>query len=80
MTKSYTVVALAALASTAYAAVCQNISIPVNITARNGVFNLANPTNNIDVTNFALRMARQGHNYTNEILAGVSPSQSVPLL
>lgn len=74
MAKSLTVAALAALVSTSYAAVCQNITIPVSIQARNGVFDLANPTNNIDSTNFALRMARQGHNYTNEILTGVRPT------
>lgn len=71
MAKSTIAATVAALVSVTYAAQCQNLTIPVNITARNGVFNLANPTNNIESTNFALMMARQGHNYTNEILEGV---------
>lgn len=65
------VAAFAAFISVSHAAVCQNITIPVNITARNGVFNLGNPTSNIESTNFALMMARQGNNYTQEILNGV---------
>lgn len=72
MAKYSSAAALAALVSTTYAAVCQNITIPVNISARNGVFNVTNPTNNIESTNFALRMARQGNNYTQESLTGVS--------
>jgi len=70
MVKALAAAAIAALTSTAAAARCQNLTIPVSISARNGEFNLANPTSSIDATNFALRMARQGHNYTDEILNG----------
>lgn len=70
MTKTYLVAAFAALSSVASAAQCQNITIPVSISARNGVFNQTNPTNAIESTNFALRMARQGNNYTAESLTG----------
>lgn len=67
MAKALSVAALAALTSTALAAQCQNMTVPVSVSARNGNFKLANQ---IAVTNFALRMSRQGHNYTNEILDG----------
>lgn len=70
MSKSFTAAAFAALASVASAAHCQNLTIPVSISARNGVFNLANPTTNIDSIDFSLDLSRQGHNYTNEILTG----------
>lgn len=40
--------------------------------SRNAVFNRTAPVNNIDVTNFALDLTRQGHNLTNEVLTGVS--------
>lgn len=66
----YTAVALAAFLSVSFAAVCQNMTIPISISARNGVFNISNPTNNVQTTNFFLDATRQGHNYTNEILTG----------
>ncbi|CZT16944.1 uncharacterized protein RCC_02778 [Ramularia collo-cygni] len=51
---------------------CHNITVPVCITARNGVFDKEKltPKSNIDVTNFILNNARQGHNYTQEQLKG----------
>ncbi|KAK5946173.1 hypothetical protein PMZ80_000313 [Knufia obscura] len=70
MVKALTAAAVAAFTSVAAAARCQNLTIPVSVSARNGNFKLANPTNAIDATNFALNMARQGHNYTDEILDG----------
>ena len=70
MVNSIVLSAVAAFASTAHAAQCQNFTIPVTISARNGVFNVTNPTNSIDSTNFALRMARQGSNYTQQSLTG----------
>jgi len=49
---------------------CQNITVPVSISARNAVFDQQKltPKDNIDVTNFILNNARQGHNYTQEQL------------
>jgi len=70
MVKALAAAAIAALASSAAAAHCQNLTIPISVSARNGNFSLANPTTDIDVTNFALRTARQGHNYTAEVLEG----------
>lgn len=43
---------------------CQNLTIPVTITARNAIFDVATPETNIQVTNFILNLAQQGHNYS----------------
>ena len=52
---------------------CTNLTIPVTISARNGNFpQSVNPTTNIEVTDFVLDLTRQGTNYTNEVLEGVS--------
>lgn len=70
MVKVLAAAAIAALTSVAVAARCQNLTIPISVSARDGVFNQTNPTNAIEATNFALRMSRQGHNYTAESLTG----------
>ncbi|KXT13252.1 hypothetical protein AC579_1736 [Pseudocercospora musae] len=66
------IAAVAALTGAATAKHCQNITVPVKITGRNGVFDKAAlmPNSDIDVTNFILNLARQGHNYTEEQLKG----------
>ncbi|KFA66079.1 hypothetical protein S40285_08137 [Stachybotrys chlorohalonatus IBT 40285] len=56
------------LAAGSLARVCQNITVPVSITSRNGVFNLEAPTTQIDVTDFFLQLSYQGVNYTEKIL------------
>lgn len=54
----------------AFAYKCQNISVPLSVSARNGVFKLSTPQSNIEVTNFILDSVKQGHNGTAEILTG----------
>jgi pimeloyl-ACP methyl ester carboxylesterase len=61
---------LASIAGTAIARNCQNLTISVSITARNGVFNVEPTQNNIEVTNFILDGTQQGHNATAEVLTG----------
>lgn len=61
---------LAAALPSAVAIECQNLTIPVSISARNGVFSVSNPANNIESTNLALHVARQGSNYSAEVLTG----------
>jgi hypothetical protein len=56
--------------STVSARKCQDIVVPVTISARNGVFNLTTPQTNIDVTNFILNSVLPGHNGTQEVLTG----------
>lgn len=72
--KSFTTVAAAAgLASMASAMHCHNMTVPVTISARNGKYDqqMLTPEDNIDVTNFILRLSRQGTNYSMEALEGV---------
>jgi len=52
------------------AKICTNISIPVNINARNGIFNLSEPAGPTQVTQFGQLYTRSGINYTSQILAG----------
>ncbi|KAJ0341597.1 hypothetical protein COL922a_002036 [Colletotrichum nupharicola] len=53
--------AFAALAS---AKMCKNITVEVDISARNAVFDLEAPKTNVEVTNFLLNLSQQGANYT----------------
>ncbi|KAI5370061.1 putative alpha/beta hydrolase-1 [Septoria linicola] len=67
-----TVAAVAALAGVVSAKQCQNITVPVTISARNGKFDQAklSPATDIDVTNIILGLAQQGTNYTADQLQG----------
>jgi hypothetical protein len=56
---------LAALVATAAAKKCINQTVPVKISSRNGVFNLAVPQTNLDAVEFVLNMTQQGRNYTD---------------
>jgi len=60
----------ASMLGVASARKCENITIPVSISARNGVFNVNIPQDNVDVTNLMLEMAKQGRNYTASVLTG----------
>ncbi|TDZ67917.1 hypothetical protein CTRI78_v002495 [Colletotrichum trifolii] len=59
-----------AFASLAAARICQNLTVEVDITARNGVFNVSAPDTNVDVTNIMLGLAQQGNNYSSDHLEG----------
>lgn len=61
---------LAWLVTLVLARKCQNITVPVSISARNGDFDQLVPSNNIEVTNFILNLTQQGHNYSQAILQG----------
>lgn len=61
------------LAAIASARQCQNLTINLDLSARNGVFDLETPVTNIDVTDYILNLAKQGNNYTDSILTGVRP-------
>ncbi len=60
--------ALAVIAATASAKRCINATVPVNLSARQGVFNLAVPQTNLEATDFILNMTQQGWNFTDFIL------------
>lgn len=61
---------LAALVATGAAKKCINQTVPVKISSRNGVFNLAVPQTNLDAAEFVLNMTQQGRNYTETALTG----------
>lgn len=52
------------------ARLCMNITVPVTIQSRNGVFNIVAPTNNLEVTTLIQAAARQGTNATAATLTG----------
>ncbi|ROV94044.1 hypothetical protein VMCG_08276 [Cytospora schulzeri] len=64
------VLIMATLASAHAARKCTDLIIEVPVVARNAVFNLTAPSNNVEVTNFVLDQIQQGHNLTNEVLTG----------
>jgi pimeloyl-ACP methyl ester carboxylesterase len=49
---------------------CTNLTVPVDLSARNGVFNVKAPQNDIEVTNFILDNTQQGANYSQAVLQG----------
>ena len=49
---------------------CVNITVPVRIEARNGVFNLPTFQANLDATTFAQNFTTIGQNFTNSSLEG----------
>lgn len=67
----YSVGALLLSATFVSAKTCSDITIPVDIEARNGVFGkFKKPVTNSDAIAFNLDVARQGINFTESILTG----------
>jgi hypothetical protein len=67
--------ALFSLIAAASARKCTNITVPVSITSENAVFSIEAPLTEIDVTSFAINIARQGGTpYPQTIQTGVSHS------
>lgn len=64
------VAAVAALAAGTEAATCRNLTLPVSVSARTGIFNLAVPMSNLDVTTLQLNITQQGRNFTQTVLTG----------
>ena len=56
------------LAGSATAQLCMNMTVPVNISARTGVFNIAVPQTNLDATTFVQNNTQQGRNFTEVAL------------
>lgn len=72
LSSSSTLSAVLGLAVLSSARKCQNMTVEVPVDARNAVFNLTAPSNNIEVTNYILDLAQQGHNLSSTVLTGVS--------
>lgn len=62
--------AVTVLAGSAAAKTCMNMSVPVTISARTGVFNLPVPQTNLDSTAFIQNQTQQGRNFTETALSG----------
>lgn len=60
-----------ALASLAAARHCQNLTVELDLSSRNGVFDLEIPSSDMAVTDFIFEMGTQGRNYSDELLTGV---------
>lgn len=52
------------------AKVCTNVTVPVSISARQGVFDVPTLQSNFDATTFALNFTKQGSNFTDIALTG----------
>ncbi|KAM4057221.1 alpha/beta hydrolase family protein [Hirsutella rhossiliensis] len=61
---------LLGLATAVAAKNCVDLKIPLYLRSRNGVFDMATPKTEIEVTNFILDYARNGRNYTNAVTTG----------
>lgn len=67
----FTLIGGAALfGSLASARTCINVTVPVEINARQGHYNVPTLQSNFDATAFALKLTKQGTNYTNTVLTG----------
>jgi hypothetical protein len=64
------IVFLALLSGYAAARTCMNATVPVDISARQGVFTWKIPESNLDVTEFILNVTEQGRNFTAAALGG----------
>lgn len=68
--RNLAVASLALLTSHAAAKSCRNITIPVTVSARTGIFNIDVPSTNLEATTFAQNLTRQGGNFTDQALTG----------
>ena len=62
--------ALAVLVGSSAAKQCTNMTVPVTISARNGIFDIAIPQTNLDATTFIQNLTRQGQNFSEVALSG----------
>lgn len=64
------VTALALLLAPAAAKTCVNQTIPIQVSARQAIFDLAVPQTSLEATDFILNVTQQGRNFTNTVLTG----------
>ena len=68
--KSLSLAVLASFSTYAAAKSCTNITVPVTVSARTGMFNIAVPQTNLDATTFIQNVTQQGRNFTDIALTG----------
>ncbi|WQF78774.1 Putative alpha/Beta hydrolase [Colletotrichum destructivum] len=59
-----------AFATIAVARVCQNLTVDVSITSKNGVYNISVPETNIDVTNIMIGLSTQSNDFSADYFVG----------
>ena len=62
--------ALALAVSAVTAKECTNVTVPVTISARTGVFNVLIPQTILDAATFTANLTQQGHNFSKTALTG----------
>lgn len=62
--------AILALAASAAAKRCTNMTVPVTISARQGIFDIAVPQTSTEATDFVRNVTQQGRNFTEIVLTG----------
>jgi hypothetical protein len=67
-TSSFTTLAL--ITGSVVAKKCVNMTVPVNVSARQGIFTWPVPQSNLEVTEFVLNVTQQGRNFTAAALGG----------
>lgn len=65
------------LAGSAAAKQCVNLTIPVDISARTGVFNIDVPQTNLDAATFISNQTRQGRNFSDVALTGYATTSGI---
>ncbi|KAH8588433.1 hypothetical protein B0O99DRAFT_639207 [Bisporella sp. PMI_857] len=68
--KMYSTLTFLALVASASAKRCINATVPVTISARQGVFDIAIPQTNLDVVDFVRNLTQQGRNFSDTVLTG----------
>ena len=61
---------LALLSAAVAAKDCKNITIPVTVSARQGIFNIDLPQTSLDATTFIQNVTRQGRNFSDTVVTG----------
>jgi len=64
------ITALALFAASVTGKRCINATVPVDLSVRHAVFNLAVPQTNLEATDFIRNQTQQGRNFTNTVLTG----------
>lgn len=67
---SLLLISAALFAGCAAAKKCTNLTVPVDIQARQGTFNIPELQGNLDATSFAQKLTSNAGNFTNDALTG----------
>lgn len=68
---------LALFAASAAAKRCINATVPVDISARQALFDIDIPSTNLEAIDFALNVTKQGSNFTDIALVGYNTTSGI---